>query len=214
MRGASLRLGMRPESLRPGLHNGPGWRVSVWLQGCKLRCTRRCLNPHLLPAEGGWALPVSELTDRLERVIGGFGYPVEGISVLGGEPSEQPEGLAALLRWVRGRGLSTMVYTGYTCEALRGRGDPATDRWLEATDLLVDGPFLEARYSDTLPWRGSDNQRLLCLSDRYTPEALEAAFARQGKGFSIRVSADGSVSASGFQDREGATLIAQLLSRR
>ena len=95
-----------------------------------------------------------------------------------------------------------MVYSGNTYETLQLQ--PNAQGWLQHTDILVDGPYLEEEYDDYLAWRGSKNQRLLCLSDRYTQEMLDTAFKKQGKGFSIQISADGHVSASGIQNRDAA----------
>ncbi len=198
----NLHLGHGVDSLRPTFHNGPGWRIPLWLQGCSLRCTTRCLNPRLLPAPQGAGVPVSAALGRLEELAGGALRPVEGITVLGGEPSDQPQALADLLRGAWDLGLSTMVYTGHRFEQLAEV--PGSTGWLSATDLLVDGPYLDHEYDDHIAWRGSRNQRLLRLSDRYSENQLMEAFERQGKGWSIQVRADGGVSMSGLQSREGA----------
>ena len=58
-------------------------------------------------------------------------------------------------------------YTGYFYENLvQGQvGDPETVRaLLEGIDVLVDGPFVEARKNLGLRFRGSDNQRILLAS--------------------------------------------------
>ncbi len=198
----NLRLGHSLDALRPTLHNGPGWRVSFWVQGCVHRCTERCLNPHFLDPAGGLSYSVVEVGLAIKTAAEAASMAVEGITVLGGEPFEQAGPLAAMLEPLRAGGLSTMVYTGHTLEALRRRRELDVDALLEVTDLLVDGPFLPHLYGEDLAWRGSSNQRLLCLSRRYTRRSLEVAYARQGKGFSILVG-DGRVVASGFQSLDG-----------
>ena len=132
--------------------------------------------------------------------------------MLGGEPSEQPQGLALLLKSCQKRGWSTMVYSGNTYETLQQQ--PAAHEWLQHTDILVDGPYREEEYDDYLAWRGSKNQRLLCLSNRYTQDLLDAAFKKQGKGFSIQISADGQISASGIQNRAAAFAMEKLIRNR
>lgn len=196
---ASLHLGHALAAIRTTLHNGPGRRVALWVQGCRLRCTRQCLNPHLLSVPDGEGTPVATIVERLRELQRDWGEVLEGLTVLGGEPSEQPEGLAALLAGARGLGLTTMVYSGHTLEALRQ--DTIHASWLEHTDLLVDGPYLPEEHDPQLPWRGSRNQRLLPLGPAYTLEALEGAARQQGKGFSISVEPDGRVVLSGFQER-------------
>jgi anaerobic ribonucleoside-triphosphate reductase activating protein len=205
-----LRLGHSLESLRPSLTNGPGWRVSLWVQGCSLRCTTQCLNPHLLENSGGYAVSTGELSEQILS-IRAQRHELEGISVLGGEPSDQAEGVAALFEQMQACGLSTMLYTGYTLEAIRSPRNPMLERMLLFTDILVDGPFLPNQYSGTLAWRGSLNQRLLCLSDRYDGQDLASAYQRQGKAFSLRISPTGSISISGIQNRDGAVRLEQML---
>ena len=51
----------------------------------------------------------------------------------GGEPFFQPQGLTALLRALKRRGVHTVAYSGYTLEALAGREEPAVH---EALDTL------------------------------------------------------------------------------
>ena len=53
------------------------------------------------------------------------------------------------------------TYTGYLFEAIQAKGDPAWEALLWETDVLVDGPFLQAEKTYGLPFRGSRNQRLI-----------------------------------------------------
>jgi anaerobic ribonucleoside-triphosphate reductase activating protein len=202
-----LHLGHELWGLRATLHNGPGWRVPFWVQGCSLRCTTVCLNPHFLDQGKGRNYAVDDVAKRLEQVVAGASDTVEGITVLGGEPTDQPLAVADLFLAARALGLSTMLYSGATLEQLRARQSSAIDTLLAMTDLLVDGPFLPREFDRDLVWRGSRNQRILRLSDRYSVEDIESALAAQGRGFSIFLSADGRLSVSGLQTRRGAALI-------
>ncbi|MCB9536248.1 MAG: radical SAM protein [Myxococcales bacterium] len=142
---------------------GPGRRYAVWVQGCPLRCPG-CCNPDLLPFRGGRAVAPAELAARVVATPG-----IEGLTLLGGEPFAQAAPLAEVAEQVRAAGLSVMVFSGFTLEALRARADAA--RLLAATDLLVDGPY-DARRPDTRRrWVGSTNQRTLALTDRYDPQS-------------------------------------------
>ena len=199
-----LRLGHPLATLRPTLHNGPGWRVAIWVQGCSLLCTENCLNPHYLPIDGGFRFSVEELSNAVLRAAQLAPEPCEGLTVLGGEPTDQIESVTALLANIQAAGLSTMVYSGYTIEAIRHRFGARAEALLRATDLLKDGPFREDRYEPDLAWRGSANQRIHCLSARYTAAQIEEAFGRQGKGFSILITPSGTVSISGLQNRAAA----------
>lgn len=149
---------------------GPGRRYAVWLQGCSLRCPG-CCNPEMLAADrGGTLVEVEALAARVLAVPG-----LEGLSVLGGEPFEQPEGLAALCRLAREGGLSVMVYSGYTLAELRALGSPAVDAALASIDLLLDGRFERERPERRRRWVGSENQVLHFLSPRYRPDDVRFA---------------------------------------
>ena len=52
-------------------------------------------------------------------------------------------------------------YTGYLFEYLRDHGTESQRALLAEVDVLVDGPFLLAERTLSLPWRGSGNQRLI-----------------------------------------------------
>lgn len=203
-----LRLGHPLASLRPALTNGPGWRIALWVQGCRLRCTRTCLNPHLLDPDRGLAVPSELVASTLLDVARSAPVPVEGITLLGGEPTEQAPALLPVLQAAKRSGLTVMLYTGHRHEELR---DPAVMALLALTDLLVDGPFLEDRYDESLLWRGSSNQRLIRLSAAYSAARLEAAMTSQRKAFSIQVRADGGISVNGLQERSGALYLEKKL---
>lgn len=93
---------------------------------------------------------------------------IEGVTVSGGEPFLQPEALLELIECSSDINLGWMAYSGYTFEWLQEMGTPAQRALLRRIDLLVDGPYLHERHADLL-WRGSENQRLIAISDRYRP---------------------------------------------
>jgi organic radical activating enzyme len=94
------------------------------------------------------------------------------ITILGGEPFDQPDALRYLLIALRqiNPERHIAVYTGYTYEALRARAQDATDAAdsialaLALIDLLVDGPFVYQADSPFVQWRGSANQRPIDLA--------------------------------------------------
>lgn len=140
--------------------NGPGWRAAVWVQGCSIRCPG-CFNPELQPHRARRLVDPVALAEALVR------EDIEGISILGGEPFEQAEACARLAVRARERGLSVLVYSGYRWGFLRGSADPAVQALLAASDLLIAGPYVQARRNDGRGWHGSDNQELVFLTDRY-----------------------------------------------
>jgi anaerobic ribonucleoside-triphosphate reductase activating protein len=137
--------------------DGPGRRSVVQLQGCPIRCAG-CYVPETHDPAAGVALRGAEVVAALLHPAG---EPRDGITVLGGEPFFQPQGLAALLRELKRRGVHTVVYTGYTLETLARREEPDVHEALRLTDLLIDGPFVRSLAAGAGRWRGSRNQRVI-----------------------------------------------------
>ena len=142
---------------------GPGKRFAVWFQGCPLRCAG-CCNPEMLPFTGGQDLGVAEIAQRMQSAIA---QGIEGLTLLGGEPFAHAAGADALAFEARQRGLSVMVFSGYTLEELRARHDRDTDLLLSLTDILVDGRYEQGLPETSRRWIGSANQRIHFLTDRY-----------------------------------------------
>ena len=145
------------------LVEGPGRRSSVLLSGCALGCAG-CWVPHLHDPAGGALV----LVDRLADALLDPAYPRDGVSILGGEPFQQPEGLLALVRALRDRGCPhILVYSGHTYEHLRRRAirQPTIGLALDAIQMLIDGPYVARLAGEAGPWTGSGNQRVLTLVD-------------------------------------------------
>jgi anaerobic ribonucleoside-triphosphate reductase activating protein len=143
---------------------GPGRRFALWFQGCPLRCPG-CCNPEMLPFEGGTSVPLAEVIAQVEEAARIHG--IEGVTLLGGEPLAHAAPAAALAGAVQQRGLTVMVFSGFTLEEARGLPDPAVAELLSLTDILVDGPYLREQPETRRRWIGSANQRIHFLSDRY-----------------------------------------------
>lgn len=143
---------------------GPGHRFALWVQGCSLRCPG-CCNPEMFAADRGTVTDSATLASTILATPG-----IEGLSVLGGEPFEQPAAVADVCRRVRQAGLGVMVYSGYTIEELRARANPDVDELLGAIDLLADGRFEQANPERTRRWLGSANQRLHFLTSHYSAD--------------------------------------------
>ena len=139
--------------------NGPGTRFVLWFQGCTLGCAG-CFNPGT-HAAGGREVAIDALD---------FG-DVDGISLSGGEPMQQPEAALALLQRARARGLSTLMFSGYTREEIIAQ--PLGPTVLDVLDVLVDGRYVAAERLAT-GLRGSANQRILLLTERHTHADVEA----------------------------------------
>jgi anaerobic ribonucleoside-triphosphate reductase activating protein len=166
--------------------NGPGVRFAVWFQGCSLRCPG-CFNPDTHSTEPRLLTPVSRLLDD----IAACGDRIDGVSLSGGEPLQQPDGLLALTDGIRNRtDLSVLLFSGYTLPEIDAM--PLGPKILRHLDVLIAGRFDVAQRL-TRGLRGSDNQRVHLLTDRYTMQEIEAAPSAE-----VHVAPDGTVTVSGI----------------
>ena len=142
--------------------NGPGVRVSLFVSGCTHRC-KGCFN------EVAWDFDYGEpFTEAVMDSIVDMLRPsyIRGLTLLGGEPFEPQNqaGVVELLRKIK-RELpekSIWAFSGslFDKDILSGRlGD--CSEYLSYLDVLVDGPFVEAKKNLSLRFRGSENQRLI-----------------------------------------------------
>jgi anaerobic ribonucleoside-triphosphate reductase activating protein len=135
--------------------DGPGFRYVVFVQGCNFRCPG-CHNSQLQSFSGGRRVSVAEIIAAIKA-----NPLLSGLTLSGGDPFTQAASCAALAEQVRGRGLSVVTYTGYRWEDLLAANNPAWRRLIDATDILVDGPFIQSLKNIELRFRGSANQRLI-----------------------------------------------------
>ena len=142
--------------------NGPGVRVSLFVSGCTHRCPG-CFNEIAWDFDYGTPF-TQETVDAIIEML--RPAHVKGLTLLGGEPFEprnQPA-VVDLLRQVKAQlpDKSIWAFSGYLFDRdiLSGRlGD--TSEYLSYLDVLVDGPFIEAKKNLSLRFRGSENQRLI-----------------------------------------------------
>jgi anaerobic ribonucleoside-triphosphate reductase activating protein len=169
---------------------GPGTRVGIWTQGCTIGCPG-CLSRDTWDPDPRTAVPVDAVLGWLESLSG----PVDGVTISGGEPFQQPAALAALLRGIhRWRAaapgdVDVLVYSGYAFSRLTRSA--RTREILAWCDAVVAGPYVERR-NDGSPLRGSANQRLVPLTAlghrRY--DDVIAGTASPGETPRIQVSVD------------------------
>lgn len=152
--------------------NGPGVRVSLFVSGCTHHCPG-CFN------EIAWDFDYGEpFTEAVEdRILAMLkpGY-IKGLTLLGGEPFEpqNQEPVVHLLRRIKEQypNKSIWAFSGYLFERICSGelGDWAiTKEYLSYLDVLVDGPFAQAKKNLSLRFRGSENQRIIDV-----PASLEA----------------------------------------
>ncbi|WP_291637984.1 pyruvate formate-lyase-activating protein [Clostridium sp.] len=112
-----------------GLVDGPGIRVVVFFQGCKLRCAY-CHNPDTWNLSGGIEMTPEELVQKIVRFKPYFQRSSGGVTFSGGDPLVQPQFLLECLKLCKQNGIHTALDT-----AGFGQGD--YDDILEYTDLVL-----------------------------------------------------------------------------
>lgn len=145
---------MRILRIVPGTSvDGPGLRTSIYFAGCTHRCSG-CHNPQSWPFDAGVEMTLDQV--MAEIIENDF-----DVTFTGGDPLCSAEGLVPLAHAIRREGKGLWCYSGYTYE--EAMTHPAMAELLSLTDVLVDGPFVEALRDISLRFRGSSNQRLVDL---------------------------------------------------
>ena len=141
--------------------NGPGVRVSLFVSGCTHHCPG-CFNEVAWDFDYGQPFTQQTIESILDMLRPDY---IRGLTLLGGEPFE-PQNQAAvveLLRQVRAAlpEKTIWAFSGYLYEDIVSGKLGDTREYLSYLDVLVDGPFIEAKKNLALRFRGSDNQRLI-----------------------------------------------------
>lgn len=92
------------------LHDGPGVRVAVFFQGCKLRCLY-CHNPDSWQFNKERPISPAELYEKTLRYKKYMDISGGGVTCSGGEPLMQPEFLVEYLTLCRQAGMHTVLDT-------------------------------------------------------------------------------------------------------
>lgn len=141
--------------------DGPGVRTVLFTQGCPHHCPG-CHSRELWDPAGGQQMSIVVV---LAAIGAGLAQGDEGVTLTGGDPLAQAEATAQLCAALHEAGVHTIVYTGFCFEDIlqMGEASPALRTILRCADVLVDGPFILAQRNERLPYRGSNNQRVIDL---------------------------------------------------
>lgn len=137
--------------------DGPGFRYAIFVQGCPHNCPG-CQNPQTHKFGEGKLVTINELFDEcVEDPL------ITGVTFSGGEPFSQPEPLYYLGKMFKEHGYNLWSYSGWTFEELieKSRSESFVGKLLSILDVLVDGRFVLEKRTLSLPFRGSENQRLI-----------------------------------------------------
>ena len=137
------------------ISNGPGVRVSIFLQGCSFHC-KNCFNPETWDFENGLEFN-DEVIDEVIELCGKS--HIKGLSILGGEPMH-PKNINGTIRLAK-RFKETYpdkdiwVWSGFLFDQVINK------EIFDYIDVLVDGQFVDDLKDYSLDWRGSSNQRVI-----------------------------------------------------
>lgn len=166
---------------------GHGRRIGLWFQGCSVGCPG-CIALDTWEPDPLKAISVGDVVDWCS------GLPadgVDGVTISGGEPFDQPQALLELLSrlhdWRAGldREIDLLCYSGRALAVLQARHQAI----LDLLDVVIPGAFVAAR-SPGAVWRGSANQSLVPLTE-LGHRRYEADIGRPAERTRLQVTVDG-----------------------
>ena len=138
------------------ISDGPGVRVSIFMQGCTFNC-KNCFNKETHDFNGGKEFTDETITRVLELCDN---ENIVGLSILGGEPMHPSniEGTTKLAKAFKDRfpNKSLWVWTGFTFDNYLKNKEVS-----QYIDVLIDGQYVDELHDPTLKWKGSSNQRVI-----------------------------------------------------
>lgn len=136
--------------------NGPGVRVSIFMQGCSFHC-KNCFNPETHDFNGGKEFTDEVIKHILELCDKDY---IEGLSILGGEPMHPTniDGTAKLAKAFKEKfpNKNVWVWSGFLFD--KNLKDTEAVKYI---DVLVDGQYVDELHNPLLKWKGSSNQRVI-----------------------------------------------------
>lgn len=159
---------------------GPYRRSALWVHGCCFDCDG-CIAKEM-------NLQASNYIDVQELVtIFAGNEDTEGITISGGEPFLQATALADLIEGIKKeRDYGVIVYTGFLMDELKVKADKEIERLLSKIDIIIEGRY-QKELDDGLPYRGSSNQRIVLLTDRYRDVYEQYYFSSKKRDIEIKL---------------------------
>ena len=138
------------------ISDGPGVRVSIFMQGCTFHC-KGCFNPETHDFNGGKEFNEETIHKVLELCEN---ENVKGLSILGGEPMHPKniEGTTRLAKAFKEKFpmKNLWIWTGFLFDK-----DLKDKEVLKYVDVLVDGQYVDELRNPKLKYSGSSNQRVI-----------------------------------------------------
>lgn len=146
--------------------DGPGLRTSIYFAGCVHQCPG-CHNPQTWDINQGKPTSIDDLLEVIK-------YNEFPVTFSGGDPFVQATEVAELARRIKQElNLNIWCYTGYLWENLLKHEEFMP--LLQNIDVIVDGPFIQARRDISLLFRGSGNQRIIDVQESLRKNEIVAA---------------------------------------
>ena len=142
------------------ISNGPGLRVSVFMQGCEFHC-KNCFNQETWNFDGGKDFTQESIDEVMNLCSKDY---IKGLSILGGEPMHPKniEATTELAKQFKEKypNKNLWVWSGFNFDK-----DLKDKEVVKYIDVLVDGRYVDELHNPTLKWRGSSNQRVIDVQE-------------------------------------------------
>ena len=171
---------------------GPGKRLLLFLKGCSIHCNG-CINKHLWDFEGGTLISSDDILKICQS------EKVEGITIHGGEPLDQPTDLLELVRKLKNCNYTIVLFTGYIKKEL----DNIKRKIWNMSDLVIAGRFDISKRNVNLQFRGSTNQKVYCHKGPYKNYIVKDGYTTA----IITIDGDGNMDVTGFLTEDIAKVI-------
>lgn len=133
---------------------GYGKRIGVWFQGCSKRC-ENCISPEFQLLNGGTTYAVEEIVNSICDK-----QEIDGLTISGGEPFDQPEGLLKLIMTYKEKfNDDILIFTGYALDELHEKKSFVIEEILRNIAVLIDGRYMDDK-NNGIGLRGSTNQKI------------------------------------------------------
>lgn len=137
------------------ISDGPGIRVSIFMQGCEFHC-KNCFNPETWDFKKGKKFTNETIEKILELASKDY---IQGLSILGGEPMhpQNEENTLKLAKAFKEKypNKDIWMWSGFLYEDIK---DKEVFKYI---DVLIDGQYKDELHDFRLKYRGSSNQRVI-----------------------------------------------------
>lgn len=146
--------------VRQTMADGPGMRTSIYCSGCYHHCPG-CHNPQTWDLFSGDLKGIDEIINIIKEDEWS-----SGVTFTGGDPLYQADEFTLLAKQIKEEtDKDIWLYTGFTISEILN--EPRLSQILKYVDYVVDGPYVENLRDLSLKFRGSSNQTIYKIVDRF-----------------------------------------------